>query len=667
MIGKKIDERYTISEEIGRGSMGHVYRALDEETRREVALKIVDLTQSPNPSDLQWRFRREAKTLLTLDHPNIVSCFAMGELGQENRFYLVMEYLKGQVLTEYLEQHEPLSVDTALDIVQQLARALAYIHQRGIVHRDIKPSNVIVSINGTFRAKLLDFGLAHLAGDDGPGEGALVGTFPYMSPEQTGVVRQALDGRSDLYSLGVTFYRMLTGQLPFQADSINALIHQHLARRPTPPHELREGLPDDVERMILRLLEKDVAARYQTAEGLAEDIERTKSGQQGFELSTDARQQAQVFNTIGLVGRDNELETIDRLLGRAAAGDGQVLFVSGSAGIGKSRLMDELRTRAASKRGTFLIGSCEETDRRIPFHPLKSAISDYLMQMRGETTKVSRLRSIGKRYGGVLCQIIPELKQILPEIGPALPANTPAQARKRLFLTALVDLFSQWGASGEPLVLLLEDLHWVDLGTLQFLEAAAAKLTSAHCLVALTAIDEASGHPRRLSRYLGIMRETKAPFTAFELAPFDLEAMQAFIIGKLGQPPERLKTVARLVLQRTQGIPYEASTYVETLVTEGVLWRDPGGWKLDEEKFDTLRYSTEVVNTIVRRLAMIDRAKYHLLSLASVIGNEVEFALLHHISGRSADELMDALEEGTRHRLIVQQGHQLLYKFSHQK
>ena len=668
MIGQTLDNRYTVTSALGRGSMGHVYAATDSVENREVAVKVLEVSTSKHSHELQVRFKREAKTLISLSHPNVVRCFALGELEKTGQPYLVMELADGRPLSDYLRERHFVPFPVALEVISQVGQALAYIHQRGIVHRDIKPANMMLMQNGQISVKLLDFGLAHLADDEFSTEQALIGTFPYMSPEQTGISRQPVDGRSDLYALGVTFYRLITGELPFKGETVNQLIHQHVAKLPMPPSQLRADVSPDVERIILRLLAKDVTARYQTADGLVVDIQRLKEGKAGFELSTDTRTSEQVFNTTAFVGRVQEFARLNALLDAVSAGTGQVVLLTAPQGSGKSRLMDELRREVLSRDGVFLTGQCDVTQRHVPFLPLKRAITAYISQRKhgGSELAMGVLRPLGLKYGGILTSVIPELRSILPEIGPPPLPSLPSRTQKQLFLTALVELFLSVATHEMATVLLLEDAEGIDLGTLQFLEAVGARLLKSRWLVALTA-NEKSRHPRRLKRFVQNLHHTRIPLLEIELKPFNLEEMKIFVELKLGEAPNKLNALAQLVHQRARGNCFEAGAYVETLVTEGVLSRDAGKWVIDHEKFDALRYSTEVVNTVVRRLALMDRPRYRLLSLASVNGNDFSFDLLRQISGDSEDDVLDAVDEAMRLRLITQDGNELTYSFRHPK
>lgn len=261
MIPEKIG-RYTILSELGRGAMGVVYRAYDPNIGREVALKTIRLDQQ-DPQMVE-RFRREAHTAGTLSHPNIVTIFDAGE--DNGVFYIAMELLEGQTLHQLIE-HGPLPVELAISIAEQIGEALDYAHARPIVHRDIKPANIMVSQG---RVKVMDFGLAKIASSRLTTTGLVAGTPAYMSPEQA--KGAAVDGRSDIFSLGTILYEMLTGVMPFQGEHLTAVVFKVVSEEPLPPTSVNASLHPGLNRVVLKAMAKDPAHRYQTCGDLIADL-----------------------------------------------------------------------------------------------------------------------------------------------------------------------------------------------------------------------------------------------------------------------------------------------------------------------------------------------------------------------------------------------------------
>jgi len=261
LIGKTIAGRYRILEEIGRGGLTTVYKALDTRFNRVVALKVLH-SHFARDVEFERRFQHEANVLARLRHPNIVQMYEYGRA--DGLAYLVVEYVEGS-LADVLAEGKPLDVDYAIEIVRQVGEALSYAHRQGIIHRDIKPSNILVSKDG--RVLLSDLGLAIAASKPTITEiGTILGTVDYMSPEQA--MGKPVDARSDIYSLGSVLYELLTGRLPFSGESPWQLLHQIIYEPPLPPRRLNPVVPPAVEHVVLRALAKDPDQRYQTVDEL---------------------------------------------------------------------------------------------------------------------------------------------------------------------------------------------------------------------------------------------------------------------------------------------------------------------------------------------------------------------------------------------------------------
>jgi serine/threonine protein kinase len=263
--------RFRIVEELGRGAMGVVYRAVDPLLERTVAIKTIPLDlPEAGRAEFEERFQREAKSAGRLSHPGIVTIYDVGET--DNVAYIAMEYLHGQSLKDILDQHGSLPLDLALDTAIQMADALAFAHEHGIVHRDIKPGNVIV-LEDRGVIKLTDFGIAHInAAQSETGVGLLVGSPRYMAPEQ--ITGKPLDGRTDVFSAGVVLYEMLTGQAPFTAPDLHMLLYRIVNETPPPASRLRPGIPSEVDRLLARCLAKQPNLRPASARELYLELKK---------------------------------------------------------------------------------------------------------------------------------------------------------------------------------------------------------------------------------------------------------------------------------------------------------------------------------------------------------------------------------------------------------
>jgi serine/threonine-protein kinase len=271
LINTLFDGRYRIMRKLGAGGMANVYLAEDQELGRRVAIKILN-DRHANDDQFVERFRREAKNAAGLSHPNIVSIYDRGEA--EGTYYIAMEYLDGRSLKELIVSRGPAPIPVAIDYARQVLAAVRFAHRHGIVHRDIKPHNVLVDAEG--RLKVTDFGIARAGASQMTEAGSIIGTAQYLSPEQA--KGAPVDQTSDLYSVGVVLYELLTGMVPFSGDTPVEIAMKHLSAVPEPPSSHRAEIPRDLDLVILRALAKDPAERYQSAEEMDEDLARVQRG-----------------------------------------------------------------------------------------------------------------------------------------------------------------------------------------------------------------------------------------------------------------------------------------------------------------------------------------------------------------------------------------------------
>src|SRR5437762_1338263 len=271
LLNTLFDGRYRIVRKLGTGGMAKVYLAEDEVLGRRVAIKILDDRHAGDDQFIE-RFRREAKNAASLSHPNIVSIYDRGEA--EGTYYIAMEYLDGRSLKELIVARGPAPVNVAIDYARQILAAIRFAHRHGIVHRDIKPHNVLVDAEG--RLKVTDFGIARAGTSQMTEAGSIVGTAQYLSPEQAR--GSAVDQRSDVYSLGIVLYELLTGEVPFSGDTPVEIAMKHLSQTPEPPSALRPEIPHDLDMVVMRALAKDPEDRYQSAEEMDADLARVARG-----------------------------------------------------------------------------------------------------------------------------------------------------------------------------------------------------------------------------------------------------------------------------------------------------------------------------------------------------------------------------------------------------
>ena len=297
-IGKKLDGRYEITELIGIGGMADVYKAVDlMEDNKVVAVKILKSEFADN-DDFVRRFRNESKAIAVLSHPNIVKIYDVG--FSDKIQFIVMEYIDGITLKEFMEQQGVLKWKDTVHFIIQILRALQHAHDRGIVHRDIKPQNIMLFPDGTI--KVMDFGIARFAREEGKTiSDKAIGSVHYISPEQAR--GDITDEKSDIYSVGVMMYEMLTGVKPFDADTPVAVAVMHMQNAPRPPRQINDTIPEGLEAIVLRAMQKDASKRYQSASEMIKDIEEFKRNPSivfEYNLPAGEEEKTQYFRNKGL-------------------------------------------------------------------------------------------------------------------------------------------------------------------------------------------------------------------------------------------------------------------------------------------------------------------------------------------------------------------------------
>jgi serine/threonine protein kinase/class 3 adenylate cyclase len=644
--------RYRLERFLGEGAKKRVHLARDNRLDRDVAIAFV------KSEGLELaRVRREAEAMGRLgDHSNIVTVHDVDE--REGRVYLVCEYVAGGDLEQQLGDREGhrLAIEETLDVAEQLCAALGHAHSQGIVHRDLKPSNIWLAADGTI--KLGDFGLAvALDRTRITQEGAMVGTATYMAPEQA--VGGTVTPRSDLYALGATLYELLTGRPPFVGDDSVAVISQHLNTRPVAPSWHRSEVTPDLEALVLELLEKEPEARPNGAAAVQARIQRVRetlaSPTPPSALPTPPRSSGREF-----VGRTLELDRLQRAVDASLGGHGSLLMLVGEPGIGKTRLAERTGTYASLRGAQVLFGQCHETEGGIPYLPFIAAMRHYVME-RADDALREELGSAGPD----VAKLVSEVTQRLPDVQPAPPAE-PERDRYRLFDGVASFLLN--ASRANPLVLVLDDLHWADRPTLLMLEHLARRLDGSRLLIvgAYRDVDLDRRHPLAetlagLRRDPGFERIVLRGLTAEEV----LELFQARAGGEeLGA---RAAEVAVAVHRETEGNPFFIESVLQHLTETGAVRREAGRWTMGVDSIEEMGIPEGVRDAVGRRLSLLSEACNRALADAAVLGREFEFDVLRHMCGLPDEALLDAIEEAVERRLVEETASRSApaYRFAH--
>jgi ABC-type oligopeptide transport system substrate-binding subunit len=676
MIGTFFQNRYRLDAELGHGGMGTVYRSHDTLLDRDVAVKV--LSDAGLGTEGRARLLREAQSVAKLNHPNIVAVHDAGEV--DSIPFVVMEWVEGSSLRECL----PTSLEDTLAIVQQLCAALDHAHTHGIVHRDLKPENVMVldphppplslpvsarrrdgwpggrGEQGV-RVKLMDFGLARTFDSRLTSEGVIVGTVSYLAPEQA--LGQAIDGRTDLYALGVLLYELSAGRLPFTGDDPIAVISQHLYAPVVPPSTYNSAISPALDTLIMQLLSKQIEDRPASATVVSQALKQLGQEQlRSDSSSTAVRTIAEPVSLLAriargrFVARQSELGEAQRLWQQAVQGEGHVLLISGEPGVGKTRLARELLARAKISSATVLTGECF-AEGSAPYAPLAQVVqmaltlTPALSLWERETPLPS---PDGRGAGGEgeipvsiladLITIAPALRATYPDVPPNLLLEPQAE-RQRIFdnVAAFFALLSERA----PVLIFIDDAHWADSGTLFLLHHLARRVRDRRVLIVLTYREVELGEARPFHEMLlDLNRERLA--TRLKLARFDREQTCDLLAALFQEAitPEFLDGI----YGETDGNPFFVEEVCKALIESGKLRRESGQWK--RPGMDQIEVPQSVRVAIELRIAKLPAPTQDTLRAAAILGREFEFEVLRAMDGLGEEALIDALEIAERAQLI---------------
>ncbi len=636
--------RYKVLEKLGEGGKGVVFKAEDTRLGRTVAIKVIKGEGLDQESFA--RFEQEAKATAGLSHPNIAAIYDIGQEGESH--YLVLEFVDGPNLGGLIRAQPGARCDaaTTLRIGSQVCQALEYAHSHGILHRDIKPENIMITSAGL--PKLMDFGLARALG--GPSltqRGVIIGTPAYLPPEQA--LGKRSDARSDLYSLGCVLYEMITGRPPFHGDEPVKVIFSHINDLPIMPRKLAPEIPEALEQVILKLLAKDPDRRYESARELLQALKSVKEAAEAEPARVGVPIEEKAAGKMptpeprwaqALVDREQEIRLLRARLDAALRGEGGLVFITGVAGIGKTRLAYELRSYAKLRGTQCLMGKGGEREGAVPYQPWSDLIKEYVRW----APPLLVFKAAGT-FATELVKLVPELGEKLGTVPPAVPAPS-AQQHVRLY-EAVTQFFVNISKE-VPLVLFLDDLQWFDDASMELLHHVARAIITEHLLVVGAYRDLELDDQRSLSRTVAEINRERL-FHAIPLKRLAFEHVLQMIRQTFGEKvPGELPD---LVYSKTEGNPFFVEEVLRSLVEEGALYPVEKGWGV--KNLSDVHVPRGIKEVLGKRLECLDEESCHVLSAAAVIGREFSFPVLREITGLDENRLIDMIDKCLQARLVV--------------
>jgi len=576
---------------------------------------------------------------------------------------LILKDPGGEPLDRVIEQHK-LDLSRLLPVAIALASALGAVHRQGLIHKDVKPANALVDDAG--HVWLTGFGIASRLPRERQAPAApevVAGTLAYMSPEQTGRMNRSIDTRSDLYSLGVTLYQMLTGVLPFVAADPMEWIHCHIARQPVAPVD-RCAIPEVLSVITLKLLAKNAEERYQTAGGLEADLRRcllawnSQGRIDSFPLGAEDFS-GRLLIPEKLYGRESEVETLLAAFDRVVAGGRpELILVSGYSGIGKSAVVNELHKSLVSPRALFASGKFDQYKRDIPYATVAQAFRSLIRTLLNKPeSELSQWRDdlcqALSPNGSLVVDLVPEFKLIVGEQPPviALPPQE-AKARAQLALRRFIGVFAR---PEHPLALFLDDLQWLDAATLDFLEDLLIQQDLSHLLVVGAYRDNEVDSTHPLKRKLSAIRKAGGEVREIHLNLLSSDDLARLITDTLHCDRQRSIPLAQLVHDKTAGNPFFAIQFIHVLVQEGLITFDHSDarWRWDPDAIRLKGYTDNVADLMVAKLNRLPVGTQQALQQFACIGNSADAATLSAVLEKSETETEAELWEALHQELIV--------------
>ncbi len=647
---------YEVIQEIARNDRHVLYRGRRSADQQPVLLKT-PLHNSPGSAELAV-LEREFDILRGL---NIVGVPHVCELLRNNGNCCLALEDRGGTLLRTITGARQLSLESFFKLAIQLATILSELHRQEITHQNINPNSILFN-SETGEVDLADFSLA------GRSTGEPQTSYPrhnltYASPEQTGRMNRAIDYRTDFYSLGVTFYELLTGRPPFRSEDPLELIHQHIAKTPPSPTEVNPEVPEQISAIVMKLLAKTAEQRYQSALGLKADLEICS-----LEWTKDSRislfplgqhDVSDRFNIPqALYGREQEVEQLRAAFDRVCDGTPALMLVAGYSGIGKTSLTQELYKPIVRERGYFISGKFDQIVRGVPFGALIQAFRGLVQQLLTESEERlgmwrDRLSETLGANGGVLAEVIPEIELIIgKQPTPLVLGPTEALNRFQLVFRNFVQALAR---QEHPLAIFLDDLQWADSATLSLLQPLLTSPNIQYLFLMGAYRDNEVDAAHPLVRTIGALESTGVALHRVALGPLQFDDLTRFVRDALRGDLPDVAPLAQLVLEKTNGNPFFVIQFLKTLKQEGFLKFDyeRQRWRYDIEDIAGAAMTDNVIDLMTRKIQRLSSKTQRAITLASCIGNPFDQHTLAVVSEQSPEAAGDDLKEAISEGLIL--------------
>ncbi|MBN1533650.1 MAG: protein kinase [Spirochaetes bacterium] len=661
---------YLIQNKIAETHKSVVFRAVKEGAGEPVIIKLLKHDR-PTATQLA-RLRQEFERIRQLDLEGIARTHEIIE--HASGFALVFEDFGGIPLSQYREGGT-LELGEFLDIAIRIARILGEIHKKKVIHRDIKPSNILIH-EATGEVRITDFGISldslHEIKETGEGTRA-TGTFAYMSPEQTGRLNRVTDSRSDLYSLGITFYELLTGIVPFTSKDPMEVIHSHIARRPVAPRKLNLSIPSVVSDMIMKLLEKNPEDRYQSCSGLMADLLRCRMQlQETGRIDTfpigSFDQPETLSLPSSLFGRESLIASFMARWENVRKGRKSLLLVQGPRGSGKSAVLQEMKRCISTERCFVLMGGTG-SGMGGPYGHLVDSVRDMVHEILKEPAERldlwnTRISLALGAQGRVITEIIPDLEKIIGHQREVANLGTEESLNRIIFL--FKKFFSVFCTQEHPLILILDDLQDADLPTFSLIQSMLLDQSFGYFMVAASFREDLVDRSHRLMIMEEIVRGSDTAVIRERCEPLTADHIREILSRGMHRSDNETARLSEVVHRKTGGNPFFVHQFIQSLYADGILHLQPEqGWQWNLEAVKRLQMTENVADLLAVKFKNLPESTRDTLSHGACIGPRFDIDMLSRLTGKPIAAILADLEPALRDEIIEFQGAQ--YEFRHQR
>jgi serine/threonine protein kinase len=662
---------YKITEKINEGRASVVYRGLDEHNQSYI-LKVLK-TDSSSQTEVE-KLNLEYEIIRQIDSEGIIKVY--GLKNSHENVVLILEDFKGISIKNYIKKIGFFDVESFLKIAIKIVESIEALHKNNIIHKDLKPHNILFNPE-TGQIKIIDFGSSSLINkepEDKPVPNILRGTLKYISPEQTGRLNKPVDYRTDFYSLGATFYEMLTGEVPFNSEDPMELIHYHIAKQPVFPHKKNKKVPESLSYIIMKLLAKNAEERYKTAYGLKLDLEvclgKLLNTGEINNFSPGKYDVSDELNiTKKLYGREGQFNTLLRAFEHVSSGNTEIVLISGVSGIGKSTLLNHIQDEVINQKSYLITGKFEKFKKNTPYYPIIQAFKMLIRVILTESNeKLHEFRNkIFTELGSnvqVIVDIIPEIEHIIGKkynIQKLEPKES--QNRFNLVLQKFISIFAQ---PEHPLVLRLEDLQWADSASLNLLKALVTEHKIHYLLIIGTYRDNELNANNPFIKIIDELKSTDVSLSSINLQPLTVDNINQMLSDTFNLGVEQTRSFADLIFDKTQGNPFFINEFLKSLYEKKLIeFKQGSGWAWDLPEIKKMQITENVVELMVDKLNKLSKNTQETLKIAACIGSRFSFETLAIACEKTQEEtfrdLIEAINEGI---ILIMEDFQ---KFLHDK